>query len=70
VDSDSFEDDDSTENEEINVFNEMIFELLTKSKSLHYVEVDVNCEEVEDIVVPPTWRRDISNDDVNCFFRL
>jgi hypothetical protein len=61
VDSDSFEDDDSTENEEINVFNEMIFELLTKSKSLRYVEIDVHCEEVRDIVVPPTWRRDISN---------
>ena len=69
VHSDSTEDDDSTENDEMDDFNEMIFELLTKSKSLHYVEVDVYREEVEDIVVPPTWRRVVSKN-VHEFFKL
>ena len=68
----SFDDED-----EKTVFNDTIFALLSELKSLRYVKLDIRqyeegdfVELIGDIVVPPAWRRVISNDGDHEFFKL
>jgi hypothetical protein len=54
----------------VTVFKDTFLELLTTSKSLCYVEVKGNGDELWDIDVLTTWRRDISDIGVVKFYKL
>ena len=59
------------EDDELTVFSHTIYELLRTLKSLRYVQILVDNDEVENIVFPPTWRRVVSNSGFHHeFFRL